>query len=71
MRTDIENLEDGTRITLHPNGDNRLHNSPQAATYSRGYFYCDSTDPEQGPDYWWRDVLMYNHGFTVLEPADA
>ena len=65
MRTDFENLEDGQRIVLHPNEMNPLHKEPVTATFSGGYFFCDGSDKAAGPDYYWRDVLAYNHGFTV------
>ena len=65
MRTDFENLKDGNRITLHPNADNPLHREPVAATYQSGYFYCDGTNPMDGPDYYLGDVLAYNDGFTL------
>ena len=67
MRTDFENLEDGQRIILHPNDDNPLHKSPTLATFQNGYFYCDGTPPEDGPDYYFRDVGQYNSGFDTLE----
>lgn len=66
MRTDFENLQDGDRITLHPNSTNPLHKTPQVATFMGGYFHCDDSDPLDGPDYYWRDVALYNDGFTPL-----
>ena len=65
MRTDIENLADGDKVTLHPNETNPLHKSPVEAVYFSGYFHCSGHDPAEGPDYYWGDVLKYNHGFTV------
>ena len=65
MRTDWENLEDGARIQLYPNNTNPLHDKPVRATYQSGYFWCDGTDPMEGPDYYWRDVLVYNDGFQT------
>ena len=64
MKTDFENLEDGARIRLHPNGDNPLHKKPVMATYQSGYFYCDGSDLAMGPDYYFGDVLAYNEGYT-------
>ena len=64
MRTDFENLSDGDRVTLHPIAGNPLHKAPVVATYSSGYFYCDGSKPEDGPDYYFGDVLTYNAGFT-------
>lgn len=68
MRTDFENLQDGEQVILHPNAGNPLHKKPVKATYSQGYFYCEGTDPMDGPDYYFRDVLLHNDGFT---PASA
>lgn len=64
MRTDFENLSDGDVITLYPNGENLLHKRPVKATFSAGYFYCDGTNPTEGPDYYFGDVLRFNEGFT-------
>ena len=58
--TDISQLPDGARVRLHPNDANPLHKKPVLATYSGGYFYCDGSDPMDGPDYYFRDVLRYN-----------
>jgi hypothetical protein len=66
MRTDFESLSDGDRITLYPNASNPLHSAPVTATYASGYFYCEGTDPTEGPDYYFGDVLRYNEGFTSL-----
>lgn len=63
MRTDFENLDDGSRIRLYPNNSNPLHKKPVVATYSSGYFYCDGTPPMEGPDYYFGDVMAYNDGF--------
>ena len=65
MRQDFENLQDGDRIVLHPNGDNPLHRKPIAATYQGGYFYCDGSPAHEGPDYYMGDVLAYNDGFEA------
>lgn len=67
MRTDFENLEDGDRVVLHPNESNPLHNSPVKATYVSGYFYCDETNPEKGPDYYFGDAFKYNSGFVAAD----
>lgn len=64
MRTDFENLEDGKRIVLRPNQNNPLHSKPITPTYNNGYYYCDESDPMGGADYYFRDVAMYNDGFT-------
>ncbi len=65
--TDIESLKDGDRIELHPNDQNPLHKSPFVAMFNKGYFCAENSDPFDGPDYYWRDVLAYNHGWRVLE----
>ncbi|WP_298800059.1 hypothetical protein [uncultured Devosia sp.] len=70
IRTDFDKLQDGARITLHPLPGNPLHNRPVTAIYSGGYFYCDGTDPAEGPDYYLADVLVFNAGFTA-EGAEA
>lgn len=48
MRQDFENLNDGDRIVLYPNGTNPLHKRPVTATFQDGYFYCDGTNPNEG-----------------------
>ncbi len=64
IRTDFDNLEHGQKITLVPNDDNPLHKEPIIAWYfSTGYFLCDGSNPDDGPDYYIGDVLKYNHGF--------
>lgn len=65
MRTDFESLENGQRITLHPNSNNPLHKEPIGAFFSDGYFYCDGNDGTDGPDYYFGDVARFNEGFTV------
>ena len=67
MRTDFEGLSDGDRITLFPNGDNPLHRQLITATYQSGYFYCDGSDPFDGPDYYFGDVARFNDGFEPVE----
>lgn len=67
MRTDFETLKDGDRVTLHPNAENPLHKKPVNATFASGYFYCEGTNPADGPDYYFGDVLRYNQGFTELK----
>jgi hypothetical protein len=67
MRTDFDTLEDGSRIRLFPSAGNPLHKKPVIATYQSGYFYCESSDPMEGPDYHLGDVLLYNDGFEVVE----
>lgn len=64
MKTDIENLQDGERVTLYPLPDNPLHKKPVSAIYSGGYFYCDGSRPEDGPDYYFGDVLTFCEGWT-------
>lgn len=57
---DLRDLEDGARVRLIPNAMNPLHKKPIFAVYSGGYFYCDGSDPLNGPDYYFRDVFSYN-----------
>lgn len=64
MKTDIKNLREGDRVTLHPLLDNPLHKKPVSATYSGGYFYCDGSDWRDGPDYYFGDVLTFCEGWT-------
>lgn len=63
MRTDFENLKDGERITLIPNASNPLHKKPVQTTHQSGFFHCDGSNPEDGPDYYFGDVRTYNDGF--------
>ena len=64
MRNDFDQLTDGQQINLVPNQDNPLHHEPVKATYSGGYFYCEGSDPMDGPDYYLGDVAKFNIGFT-------
>lgn len=63
-RTDFHALADGERVTLHPSERNRLHRKPVTATHSNGFFYCDGTPLELGPDYYFGDVHEMLHGYT-------
>ena len=65
MNTDLNSLQDGSRVMLHPNSSNPLHKKPIQAVFYGGYFYCDGTPPDQGPDYYFRDVLQFNDGWTI------
>lgn len=65
MRTDFQNLRNGDVVILHPRAENPLHKRPKKATYSSGYFFCEGTDPTEGPDYYLGDVLTYCEGFTT------
>lgn len=71
MRTDFDALQDGDRLTLHPNADNPLHKRPVNATFHSGYFYCDGTPPSEGPDYYFRDVRTFNDGFILLSEREG
>lgn len=62
---DLNNVDDGTRVKLTPNDMNPLHSKPVMATFSGGYFMCDGSDPECGPDYYWRDVFQYNDTIEI------
>lgn len=63
MRTDFDNLQEGDKVKLYPNGNNPLHKKPVVALYSSGYFYCEGSPAQEGPDYYMGDVLEYNDGF--------
>lgn len=63
-RTDFEALNDGDEIILHPMRDNPLHKRPVKALFAGGYFYCDGTHAEDGPDYYLGDVLRFNEGYS-------
>ena len=63
----FENLTDGTEIILHPNDANPLHKKPIKATVQSGYFYCEGSNPADGPDYYFGDVLAYNHGYELVD----
>ena len=63
---DLESLQDGARVRLHPRPDNPIHKQPKLATYSGGYFFCDGSDPIDGPDYYVGDVLTYNERIEVI-----
>lgn len=65
MRTDFETLTDGANIVLHPNDQNPLHKKDVQATFSGGYFFCEGSDPMDGPDYYLGDVLTYCDGYSV------
>ena len=65
MRTDFEILEDGEIVILHPLPDNPLHKRPIRAVLAGRYFFCEGTDPMDGPDYYFGDVLRFNEGFTM------
>lgn len=64
MKDDVSKIIDGTWVILYPNEHNPLHKQPVRALYQSGYFYCEGTDPIEGPDYYLGDVLTYNYGFT-------
>lgn len=64
-RTDFEALDDGAEIILHPLPGNPLHKKPVKAIMSGGYFYCEGTNPTDGPDYYFGDVLRYCEGFSA------
>ena len=71
MRTDFENLSDGDVVTLHPNAINPLHKKPVTATFQGGYFYRQGTDPMEGPDYYFGNVLTFNDGFESGQQESA
>ena len=57
----------GTKVILHPNEDNPLHDNPIEATLSDGYFFCEGSNPLDGPDYYFGDVAQYNEGFSYCD----
>lgn len=63
LHTNIHELSDGETVVLYPNAKNPLHSKPIKATYAAGYFYCEGSDPANGPDYYAGDVLSYNNGW--------
>lgn len=63
---ELEDLADGDRVRLHPNSENRLHSKPVTATFADGYFFCDGTDPMEGPDYYVGDVMRYIDRIEVI-----
>jgi hypothetical protein len=70
MRNDFEKLQNGARIKLIPNGNNPLHSQPVKCVYSDGFFYCDGSPYEEGPDYYIGDVLRYNDGYDFIETEE-
>lgn len=67
MRRDFENIPNRTRVRLFPKPDNPLHKRPVEAMYISGYYVCDGSPMEAGPDYYFRDVAVYNEGFELVE----
>ena len=65
MRTDFQTLDDGDEIILHPLPNNLIHKCPVKATLQSGYLYCEGSPAEEGPDYYFGDVLRYCEGFTT------
>ena len=63
----IEDLRNGDRVRLYPKADNPIHKTPKAATFLDGYFFCDGSDPRDGPDYYVRDVLLYNERIEAIQ----
>lgn len=66
IQTDLDALVDGQRVELHPLKNNPLHKKPVIATYQDGYFYCDGSDPLNGPDYYFGDVFRHNKGWKFI-----
>lgn len=68
--TDWENLffsEEDVVVILYPNETNPLYKVPHRATYSGGYFLCHGSDPANGPDYYFRDVALYNEYYEIFD----
>lgn len=70
MRHDFEGIPDGSTITLHPADANMLHRAPVKATRSGFYFFCEGSDPTDGPDYSMRDVSAFCEGWQPVEVAE-
>lgn len=69
MRHDFDAIPDGAAIILHPADANMLHRKPVRATRQGFYFYCEGTDPVDGPDYSMRDVSAFCEGWEAVEVA--
>lgn len=65
LRTDFDHLRNDEEIILHPRPNNPLHKKPVKAVHVGGYFYCDGSPPQEGPDYYLGDVLKFNKGFNT------
>ncbi|MGD9670226.1 MAG: hypothetical protein AB7U75_14510 [Hyphomicrobiaceae bacterium] len=65
MRNDFDQIEDGATVMLYPRDVNPIHHEPVEAFYQDGYFYCKGSDPLDGPDYYFGDVLTYNEGYEI------
>ena len=59
-------LNDGAHVMLYPNAENPLHHKPHEATFAGGLFFVDGSDPANGPDYYFRDVFLYNDRIEVI-----
>lgn len=57
---------DGIKVLLRPNANNPIHKQPVTAFYQSGYFYCEGSNPADGPDYYLGDVSAYNDSIEVL-----
>lgn len=66
MKTDFYRIKDGQYVMLFPNDNNLLHSFPVKALYQSGYFYCDMSNPELGPDYYLGDVSKYCDGYREV-----
>lgn len=65
LNTDLSVLQNGDAVILYPNENNMLHRRPYLAIFSSGYFFVEGSNPKEGPDYAFNDVLEYNIGFEV------
>ncbi|MBO6542336.1 MAG: hypothetical protein JJ939_11525 [Alphaproteobacteria bacterium] len=71
MRTDIENLTDGTEVYLIPFDTNPLTRKKHRFVYSSGYFYSKPPlSSEVGPDFYFGDVFAHNEGFELVEDRE-
>jgi len=70
MLKDLEDLRhviDGVQVMIYPLPNNLRHQKPVKARYDSGYFYCEGTNLKDGPDYYWRDIFLYNKGFELVK----
>ena len=68
MKTDFENIRDGSEIYLFPKEDNPLTLKPHRCIYQSGYYYAVIPfGNEASPDYYHGDVWMYNEGYEYTQ----
>ena len=65
MRNDWENIKDGDRLVIYPNSENPLYKKAGNFFFTDGCYFHE-TNYVEGPDYYFRDVARYNHGFDIV-----